>query len=74
MPSYHRLDLRVTRRIETRRGHVHIFLDAFNLYNRRNPRTVIPYVTNFRGDGYDVSEFVDRLLPRLPSFGVSWQF
>ncbi|HKH46647.1 MAG TPA: TonB-dependent receptor [Thermoanaerobaculia bacterium] len=36
LPEYHRLDLRVSRRWQLSRGRLTLFLDAQNLYNRRN--------------------------------------
>lgn len=74
VPTYHRLDLRVSRQIETKRGRLAIFLDIWNLYNRENVRS---YFTNVLGlrNGQPVTSYApDGMLPRLPSFGINWEF
>ena len=70
---YHRLDLRATRTVAVRDTRLALFVDLFNVYNRRNARAYDPMVTNDRGR-LTFGKRVDALLPRLPSFGVSWEF
>ncbi|HJR62485.1 MAG TPA: TonB-dependent receptor [Gemmatimonadaceae bacterium] len=72
LPSYHRMDVRVMRTFDTRRGRVLAYIDIFNLYNRRNPRAREVNVISL--SPVRVTEGVDRQLPRLPSFGVIWEF
>jgi hypothetical protein len=72
LPSYHRMDVRVMRTFDTRRGRVLAYIDIFNLYNRRNARA--PEVNVLSISPFRVTEGVDRQLPRLPSFGVIWEF
>ncbi len=76
LAPYHRLDVRVTRDIATKRGRVSIFVDMFNVYNRRNVRAI-----DFLIGGFDPVQMrvetrtqEDELIPRLPSFGVIWEF
>jgi hypothetical protein len=73
LSSYHRLDLRFSRHVTTRRGRLLLFLDLFNAYGRDNPRAEYPYPIFLDGRVLTGST-VDTLLPRLPSFGVTWEF
>jgi hypothetical protein len=74
LPSYHRLDTRLTRHIDAGSGRVSIYLDVFNVYDRMNPRSIILYASvNSRGQVVR-RERTERLLPRLPSLGVVWEF
>jgi hypothetical protein len=73
LPPYHRLDLRVTRRFETRRGRVQAFIDIFNLYNRNNPRAFDQQSQLVDGK-LVFGHGIDSQIPRLPSAGVSWEF
>ena len=73
-PAYHRLDLRATRTFRLKHSTLRAFVDVFNAYNHHNV------------DGYDTpsATFVNgqlivtkpplKMLPRLPSFGLSWEF
>jgi hypothetical protein len=88
LAAYHRLDARISREFPTRRGRVFVFLDAYNLYNRRNEgalgwwfipnkdyagRNGVVYVL----DGSTTVRAGSRphyLLPFLPSFGLNWEF
>ena len=68
LPAYHRLDARVTRRFDVGEGRLSLFADVFNALNRRTPRA--PTATGSAALG----EHFDALLPRVPSFGVVWEF
>ena len=73
-PAYHRLDLRATRTFRLKRSTLRAFVDIFNAYNQRNV------------DGYDmpsaaivngqlmVNKAPLKMLPLLPSFGLTWEF
>jgi outer membrane cobalamin receptor len=73
-PAYHRLDLRATRNFRLKHSTLRVFIDVFNAYNRQNE------------DGYDspsativngqliVDKAPLKMLPVLPSFGLSWEF
>ena len=73
-PAYHRLDLRATRTYRLKHGTLKAYVDIFNAYDQQNE------------DGYDqpsativngqlvVNKAPLRMLPLLPSFGLSWEF
>lgn len=73
LPAYHRLDLRASRTITRGATRVALFVDLFNAYDRRNARGYDVAITR---DGPEArfGQRVDALIPRLPSFGVSWEF
>jgi outer membrane receptor protein involved in Fe transport len=74
LASYRRVDLRWTRYFDTRNGRIALFLELYNALNSANPR------------GYDIDVHVSRdrqilvmrplstMIPRLPTFGLSWEF
>jgi outer membrane receptor protein involved in Fe transport len=71
LPAYHRLDLRASRRYDLRRGHLTLYVDVQNLYDRRNLA------------GFDVSldeeagavELEEEDWPGIfPSLGLTWEF
>ncbi len=71
LPTYHRLDVRASRRWELARGTMTFFVDVQNLYNRKNLA------------GYDVSVDPDEGVVELdeehwpglfPSIGVTWEW
>lgn len=74
MPAYHRLDLRVTRDFTVRGNPLNVFVDLFNLYDRTN-------LASWRYDGMvrnglpvTVRHDGQTLLPRLPTFGLRYEF
>jgi len=75
LPSYHRVDARWTRFIDTRNGRVALFLEVYNLLDTRNTRG---YSTNLSIDGRtrQVSSWREGQdwIPRLPTFGITWEF
>jgi outer membrane cobalamin receptor len=74
LPAYHRTDIRVSRHFETRRGRVAVFLDVWNLFNVENARSVFTNVSGIRNGQPITFESIDSTIPRLPSFGVYWEF
>ena len=70
-PAYHRIDLRVTRRFQVAGGRGSAFLDVFNVFDRRLVSGQLPPPPF---DALSSRERFDRWLPRVPSFGVSWEF
>jgi hypothetical protein len=74
LADYHRMDLRLSRQFDTRRGRVSVFLDLWNVYNHGNARAVYRNVIDVRNGTPVTSEEVDELLPRLPSIGIYWEF
>lgn len=74
LPAYHRLDLRVTRRFQLRRGNLEVYLDLFNAYDQTNLRS-FDYGTVVMGGDFKYMRWPDEeLLPRLPSIGARWEF
>ena len=72
LPAYHRMDLRATRTFDVGRGRLNVFLDVFNLYNRRNLRS-FDYKVDLPG-GRVIANPGETLLPLVPSFGLTWEF
>jgi hypothetical protein len=73
LPAYRRIDARWTRFFDTRTGRVSLFVDVYNLLNMMNVRDIY---TNVNIDQLSV-RYIDRTreqLPRIPSFGVNWEF
>jgi hypothetical protein len=70
---YHRLDFRASRDWNVHGTRLSAFVDLFNAYDRRNERAYDALVTVNNGR-IIYRRATDGLLPRLPSFGMSWQF
>ena len=75
LPDYHRLDLRISRRIQSNRGKMTLFLDLQNAYNRKNIHgfEFHPGEIELDSSGNAVLE-VNEAFGALPSLGFSWQF
>jgi len=74
LPAYTRLDLRVTRDFTVRGKPLSVFLDLFNLFNRTNLASWrYDAVTRNGVPGTARSEGL-TLLPRLPTFGLRYDF
>jgi len=75
LPAYHRLDVRVSRNFDAGAGRIAVYLDVFNLYNRRNLRA-FGYDRGFKVNGQQLADDLDGegLLPLLPAFGLRWEF
>jgi hypothetical protein len=73
LPTYHRLDLRATRRIPLRTGELRVHLDVFNAYDRLN---LLGYdrKVSVTGNEVTVRREAREQLPFLPSAGVTWEF
>jgi outer membrane receptor protein involved in Fe transport len=72
LPAYHRLDLRASRRraLASGRGHLTVYLDVQNVYDRRNPSGFDLQVDDEEG----VELIVERWPGIFPSLGVVWEF
>jgi hypothetical protein len=73
LPTYHRLDARVSRRFRMGRGEAIAFLDVFNVYDRKNARAYT-YNVRLAGGNLVPERMTESLLPILPTFGVSIDF
>jgi hypothetical protein len=74
LPSYHRLDLRVTRRFPARRGGWSVFLDVFNAYDRANATGYGNGIRSSNGRDFVVVREPHDQLGLLPSLGARWEF
>jgi hypothetical protein len=77
LDDYHRLDVRASRRFARKRGVWEFFIDAQNLYNRRNDAGFEVDGGSFRVDDRGQAVFKptpEKWLGLLPSFGISWTF
>jgi hypothetical protein len=74
LPAYHRLDLRVTRRFQVRRGILDVYVDLFNAYNQSNLRSYDYGLRWIDNRSMYIREPDDELLPILPSIGFRWEF
>ncbi len=75
LPTYHRLDVRVTRAFVVGGGILEAYVDVFNVLNRENLRSYFFDVVAIR-DGQAITNRVagETLLPRLPSLGLRYVF
>ncbi|MGD8362254.1 MAG: carboxypeptidase regulatory-like domain-containing protein [Gemmatimonadota bacterium] len=74
LPAYHRLDLRVNRRFQLRRGVLDAYLDLFNAYNQENLRSYGYRLQTLNNHLVYVRYGDETLLPFLPSLGFRWEF
>ncbi len=79
-PAYHRLDVRVNKSFEMRKGELTAFLHLVNVYNRKNLKKFDLDTTNAVGENsldvngnYVRSEDSKNWLGFLPVFGVKWE-
>lgn len=73
LPDYHRLDLRVTRRLPGSRGEWRVHLDLFNAYGRAN---LLGYLHRavWRDGRLEVAREPRTQIPFVPSLGATWEF
>jgi len=78
LEDYHRLDFRASRTSRLGKGHLTLFIDVQNLYNRENLRGFAiadpDYHYNPSTGGYDITFPEEYWLPIIPSFGISYEF
>lgn len=76
MPSYMRLDMRVSYTNEFPSGNLSCFFELFNATNATNARTrdEIEVLVDPRTRALRAQRSSDEWLPRLPSFGFTWTF
>ncbi len=71
LPDYHRLDLRLSRKWQVDRGRLTLFLDAQNVYNRRN---VAGFDLEFDEETGQLTRRDERWPGFFASAGISWEF
>jgi hypothetical protein len=73
---YQRVDARWTRFIDTRSGRVSLFVDIYNLLNNDNEREKVTNVQYYQGGKLNplFQQASRQSLPRIPSFGITWEF
>jgi hypothetical protein len=74
LPSYHRLDLRLTRAWELGSSRLEVFLDVFNAYDRTNLRGYQWYLNRSGGRVWAERTTGEEQLPILPTLGMRWVF
>ncbi len=73
LPSYSRVDARISKHFGLGRGKLSLFLDVFNALNRTNAEAY-DYIVRIVDNQYRVDERISPMLPRLPTFGARWEF
>ena len=73
LPAYHRMDVRASRRFVVGRSELSVYLDFFNVYNRRNAQAMEYYPRLDQGH-LVVDQEVQDQLGILPTFGLRWVF
>ena len=73
-PAYHRLDLRATRTYRLKQGTLRAYVDIFNAYNARNRVGFDEHSATIVQGQLVVRKTPGRMLPLLPSAGLSWEF
>ena len=74
--DYHRLDLRLSRRWQLKRGQLAFFIDIQNVYDRENIGGLDTEFEFDVGDGgrVELIEVPERWGGFLPSIGIEWEF
>jgi hypothetical protein len=71
---YQRLDARWTRFIDTHSGRIALFVDVYNVLNNSNQRETYTDVFVNQRLGVTLYDGSKMSLPRIPSFGINWEF
>ncbi len=76
LAPYHRLDLRLSREWQKKRGTLGFFLEIQNLYNRRNQAGIDPDFDLELSDEGAIDLRIEEEIwdGFLPSFGITWEF
>jgi len=73
LPRYQRVDLRVSRDLQTAHGRVTFYADLFNVFDSVNP-SGYDYTARLQGNILSVNKVPRAQLGRLPSAGITWEF
>lgn len=71
LPSYHRVDLRASRRWAVGRGRLRLYFDVQNLFDRRN---VAGFDTEIDEETPRLVVSEDHWVGVVPAVGISWEF
>ncbi len=74
LDSYSRLDMRLSREVDLKRGDLIYFFELYNIFDTENPCCVEGVNTSFINGNLSNQLNQDFWLPRVPSFGVTWKF
>lgn len=75
LPPYHRMDIRASRRFLLGRGELSLYVDFFNVYNRKNAQAMEYYPRlDVSQGGVIVDREIQDQLGILPTFGLRWVF
>jgi hypothetical protein len=75
LPTYHRLDLRMTRTWAVGDGQFELYLDVFNAYDRQNLRGYSYGLARNSSGGFTTTRGPgEGQFPLLPTVGVRWTF
>ncbi len=66
---YHRMDVNVQRKFKLFGTEAEVFLQVFNVYNRRNE-----WFVSYNVDDPETDPEVVKMLPIVPTFGINFQF
>ena len=72
LPSYQRLDVRVTRRRVTARGELRVFAEVINLTNHANVLGYDIYRVKDASGAFRLQRDAETWFSILPSVGLSW--
>jgi len=73
LPAYARMDARIARYFDLGRGRFSVFLDMFNVFDRRNAES-LDYEAYYTNNRLIVDETISPMLGMLPTLGVRWEF
>jgi len=73
-PCYHRLDFRATRTYRLQHGTLRAYVDIFNAYDRQNEVGFDNHYAYVQNGQLIVVKTPGKMLPLLPSAGLSWEF
>ena len=75
LPAYKRVDLRLSRNVETIHGVGSAFVELFNVLNQSNTTRISGFRYETAADGsVNVTALQQSMFGVIPSFGVSWRF
>jgi hypothetical protein len=73
--AYHRMDVRLSRYFDTRKGHISTYGEIRNLYNRKNIKDYDYININiYSPNDYSYEKEARGWLPIMLSFGIIWDF